>query len=459
MLGAKIAVARAAGGISRVVLRGGGTTLPGAVLLRLAPDAIERLGARLRSGSIVVSATNGKTTTATMIAAILDRAGERVVHNHAGANMASGVATALAGAARAPSGISGERGLFEVDEFWLPQVAAQLRPRALLLSNLFRDQLDRYGELEAIAERWSAVAAARAPGSALVLNADDPIIADLGRDGEARTAGVVYFGVEDDRLALPELQHASDAKHCRRCGAAYSYEAAYVGHLGHYHCDHCGQTRPTPDVVARDVTLDGVRAASFRLDTPQGSARVALPLAGLYNVYNAVAAAAVCLTLGVTLETVVEGLRSVGAAFGRGETIQIGERSLVILLVKNPAGANEVMRTLALEDGDADVLAVLNDKTADGRDVSWVWDADFELLAGRVRAVWCSGTRAGELALRLKYAGVGPDRITVDHDLAVALDAALAGGRGTLFVLPTYTALLSLRRLLSERGLAAHYWE
>ena len=273
MLGAKIAVARAAGGISRVVLRGGGTTLPGAVLLRLAPDAIERLGARLRSGSIVVSATNGKTTTATMIAAILDRAGERVVHNHAGANMASGVATALAGAARAPSGISGERGLFEVDEFWLPQVAAQLRPRALLLSNLFRDQLDRYGELEAIAERWSAVAAARAPGSALVLNADDPIIADLGRDGEARTAGVVYFGVEDDspgasraparlrREALPAVR----GRILLRGRATSAISATTTA-------THCGQTRPTPDVVARDVTLDGVRAASFRLDTPQGSA-------------------------------------------------------------------------------------------------------------------------------------------------------------------------------------------
>src|SRR4051794_12000856 len=304
----KVAAARAAGALSRRTGRGG-TSLPGRLLMRLEPGAIERLSAGLPQGSVVISATNGKTTTAAMVAAILERTGRRLVHNRAGANMAGGVASALLDQ-RGPADL----GLFEVDEFWLPQVAAELHPRALLLSNLFRDQLDRYGELETIADRWAEVVA-RQTGR-LVLNADDPLIADL-------SAEAVFFGVDDTSLALPGLQHAADSKHCRRCGRPYVYDAVLLGHLGHYHCPTGDARRPEPAVLARNVRLDGIRAASFTLVLPDAEHPVRLPLPGLYNVYNALAAAALAVTLGATAADVVAGLESVAPAFGRAETVRL----------------------------------------------------------------------------------------------------------------------------------------
>jgi UDP-N-acetylmuramyl tripeptide synthase len=358
--------------------------------------------------------------------------------------MAGGVASALLGA-------EGDTGLFEVDEFWLDRIVPQLEPRAILLANLFRDQLDRYGELETIAGRWAAVA--QTTTAQLVLNADDPTVAGLGSG-----RGATYFGVEDDGVALPGLPHAADAGHCRRCGRPYVYDAVYLGHLGRYHCPTGDSVRPDPSVAAEDVTLEGVRAARFMLRTPQGRAAVALPLPGLYNVYNALAAAALTLALGAPLDDVVAGLEAVSPAFGRAETVRLDGRDLSILLVKNPAGANEVVRTLALEPGEHDLLGVLNDRIADGRDVSWVWDADFEVLAPRLRRAVCAGTRAPELAVRLKYAGVPEDRLHVEPDLGRALDAAVAGGSGPLYAIPTYTAMLELREQLVRRGAAASSW-
>jgi UDP-N-acetylmuramyl tripeptide synthase len=455
VLDAKIIAARALGQLARRAGRGGGTSLPGKVLTRLEPNAIERLAARLPDGCAIISATNGKTTTAAMAASVLERHGVTLVHNRAGANMAGGVASTLLQAARRGGAIDGELGLFEVDEFWLDRVAPALRPRAVLLGNLFRDQLDRYGELETIADRWAAMVAALPGGARLACNADDPLIADLGRG----RPDVIYFGVEDPAMATAEMQHAADSKHCRRCGAAYEYEAIYLGHLGVYSCPSCGQRRPEPTVSARQIELHGVRSASFVLHTPAGVAAVSLPLPGLYNVYNALGATALCLSLGVPLEAIQQGLEGVSAAFGRAERIRLGERELSILLIKNPAGANEILRTLVLEPGELELFGILNDGIADGRDISWIWDADFELLAGRVRRVTCSGTRAAELALRLKYAGIDEPRLHVIPGLAGGLsDALAASADGPLYALPTYTALLELREELSRGGHIARFW-
>ncbi len=476
-LGPELVLARSVGALSR--LRGrGATSLPGKVLMRLDPDAIGALGARLPAGSVLISATNGKTTTAAMAASILSDAGVSLVHNRAGANMAGGIATELLFAARRGGRMTGELGLFEVDELWLDGLAAQLGPRAVVLGNLFRDQLDRYGELDRIAERWdAALHDGPARDAKAVLNADDPLIADLGRD----RADVVYYGVQDDSLGLPSMAHAADAKHCRRCGAAYVFDVVYLGHLGHYHCPTCGQARPEPQLIATDVTLRGVRACAFTLHTPAGQADVELELPGLYNVYNALGAAALATALDISLQSIVAGLQASRAAYGRAETVTLKSpaprgagadpagargRELQILLVKNPAGANEVLRTLALEPGDHDLLGVLNDRIADGRDVSWIWDADFELLAGRIRRATCSGTRAPELALRLKYAGVDPARIAVEADLGRALQLAAADRPNgiaespspPLFALPTYTAMLALRELLVARGELRDAW-
>jgi UDP-N-acetylmuramyl tripeptide synthase len=455
VFGAKVAASRALGAASRASGRGGGTTLPGRVLLRLAPDAIARLGAGLDRGTTIVSATNGKTTTAGMIAAILAADGRDPVHNRAGSNMTWGVATALLEQ-------RGHEGLFEVDEAWLPRVVDQLDPNLIVLGNLFRDQLDRYGEMEALADEWAKTVAARAGRTGLVLNADDPLIADLGRDADERPReGVVYFGIEDRSQALPQLQHAFDAKHCRRCGHPYSYERAFVGHLGHYRCPNCGAERPRPEVAATEIELRGMDGSRSRVRTPAGEIELELPLPGLYNVYNALGAIAAGLRLGVVPERIAAALGEMRAAFGRVETIAVAGKPVSILLIKNPAGANEVLRTLKLEaeSEPLDLWIALNDRIADGRDVSWVWDADFELLADAVRRVVCAGTRAPEMALRLKYAGWPTESIEVVPEVERSLDDAVAAAPGRLFALPTYTALLELRKLLANRGLAKEFWQ
>jgi UDP-N-acetylmuramyl tripeptide synthase len=463
----KIALAKAAGWLSRFSRRGGGTSLPGKVLLRLEPQAVSLLARQLPRGSVIVSATNGKTTTANMIASVLGHSGITSAHNRTGANMPGGVATALLERTARGRVAGGELGLFEVDEAWVETLLRQLEPHTVVLGNLFRDQLDRYGELERLADDWARLIAERPTGTTYVLNADDPLVADLGNDNAGeRRPDVVFFGIEDRSHALSELAHAFDAKHCRRCGTSYRYSAAYLGHLGDYHCPACGNTRPQPSVAAERVELQGMSGSRVRMKTPQGPIELYLPLPGLYNVYNALAATACCLSLGLAPDDVRLGLESFAASFGRAERIQIGQRGLSILLIKNPAGANEVFRTLltttVADSGDEglDLLIALNDGIADGRDISWIWDADFEVLAPGVRRVVCTGTRAPELALRLKYAGLSPDRMEVIGPLGRALDHSLSGdGDAPLYALPTYTALLELRDLLAARGHARRYWE
>jgi len=449
-LPAGIAAARVAGGLSRLLRTGGGTTVPGKVLTTLSPRGVERLAERLPRGSALISATNGKTTTAAMVAAILgDRV--RLAHNSAGANLLSGVASTLLSARDA------ELGLFEVDEAALPEVARRVRPRALCLGNLFRDQLDRYGELELVAERWRRAVADLADDTMLVVNGDDPQVGDLARERR----GSIVFGVDDPRRAAPALPHAADSKWCLRCGTPYEYSAAYVGHLGAYRCPACGHSRPPLDLTARAIDLHGLESVSFDLAGGDGAFRVRINLPGLYNVYNALAAAGLALALGASREEVREGLQRFTPAFGRFERLEMGDRTVLMLLVKNPAGANEVVRTLV--SGGAPRLAViaLNDGIADGRDVSWIWDVDFEPLLERLERVVVSGARAAELALRFKYAGYEERALEVVPELGRALDRGLeltpAGSE--LVVVPTYTAMLALRGIVSERGFARPYWE
>jgi lipid II isoglutaminyl synthase (glutamine-hydrolysing) len=446
----EIALARAVAGVSRLAGAGGGTTLPGKLLWKLDPGAVDRLAARLPRGSALVSATNGKTTTAAMAAEILAPS-VRLAHNRAGANLVSGVASALVAARDA------ELGLFEVDEAALPEVARRVAPRAVSLGNLFRDQLDRYGELELLAGRWREMARELPVEATLVANGDDP---QLGALAEER-AGSVVFGLDDPSQASPELQHAADSKWCVRCGTPYEYAAAYIGHLGDYRCPACGHARPPLEIVAREIVVNGLESVSFTLVTPEGERRVDLRLPGLYNVYNALAAASLSRALGATLDQIVAGLQGFSAAFGRFERIELDGRSLLVLLIKNPAGANEVVRTLVAGGTPRLLLVALNDEIADGRDVSWIWDVDFEPLLAGVERLIATGERAAELALRFKYAGLDESAIEVVPSLEQALDRGLeqtpAGGE--LVALPTYTAMLALRELVSRRGFVRPYWE
>ena len=445
-------MARAAGSLSRLAGTGGGTTVPGKLLWKLDPAAVDELARRLPLGSALVSATNGKTTSAAMAAGILARK-LRLAHNSSGANLVSGVASTLLTARGA------ELGLFEVDEAALPELAHRLRPRAVCLGNLFRDQLDRYGELELVAERWRGAVRELPEDSALVVNGDDPQVGDLGRERRSGTRTV--FGVDDPRHAHPALQHAADSKWCIRCGTPYDYAAAYIGHLGDYRCPACGHRRPPLDVVGREIELEGIERVSFDLITPEGGRRVKLGVPGLYNVYNALGAASLARALGASLDEIQRGLEAFHAAFGRFERIGLDGKSLLVLLIKNPAGANEAIRTLLAGTAPTLVLVALNDATADGRDVSWIWDVDFEPLLPALEQLVATGDRAAELALRFKYAGFDERAIEVVPELERALDRALelTPPGGELVALPTYTAMLALRNVVARRGFVRQYWE
>jgi UDP-N-acetylmuramyl tripeptide synthase len=450
LLPVEVAAARGAARLSRVAGRGGGTTIPGKLLWKLDPRAIDGLAARLPRGSALVSATNGKTTTSAMAAEILSPR-VRLAHNASGANLVSGVASALLAAPGA------ELGLFETDEAALPEVARRVRPRALLLGNLFRDQLDRYGELEILAARWRETVAALGDEPVVVANGDDPQVGELARGRERARV----FGLDDPRHARPALQHAADSKYCLVCGTPYEYAAAYVGHLGDYRCPRCGHARPPLDVAGRNLELRGLESAAFDLVASEGTRRVTLALPGLYNVYNALGAASLCLELGVPLDDVAAGLERFSAAFGRFERIAIGDRRLLVLLIKNPAGANEAVRTIVDGGPPRSALVALNDRIADGRDVSWIWDVDFEPLLPGLETLVATGGRAAELALRFAYAGLPRDRIEVVPELETALDRGLelTPPGGELVCLPTYTAMLALRRIVAARGHVRNYWE
>jgi lipid II isoglutaminyl synthase (glutamine-hydrolysing) len=492
-LAAAIAAGKAASLASRALSMGGGTTMPGVVARRIAPDALCRLSAALPGGVALVGGTNGKTTTTRMLAAILAADGRQVLHNRAGANLVSGLTAAALASSTLAGRVRADMGLFETDEAALPDALEETRPRLVLLHNLFRDQLDRYGEVDTIAARWRA-ALERLPAEATVLlNADDPAVAALG---EGLAARVYYYGLEDTRHAEGAASHIADSQFCRRCGAPYRYTAIFYAHIGHYACERCGQRRPAPDFRLERLELAGTAGArlflSFPIDSaggpsvavPRGYLEIRLPLPGLYNAINALAATAAALLLGVAPARARDTLERFSAAFGRIERVDAGGKPLLLALIKNPVGASETVRMLTSQQsaissqqsgedeplaGDwqlatADwlhMLVAINDNYADGTDVSWLWDADFERLAGRVAHAVVGGTRAADMAVRLKYAGVEPERIVVEPDLARALDTALARlpAGATLYALPTYTAMLALRAELARRGWVRPFWE
>ncbi len=444
-------LATAARGVSWA--RGGGaTTLPGKLVLQNAPRTLRLLARRLPEGCIVVSGTNGKTTTASMIAAVLGSVGLEVVHNRAGSNGAWGVATALLER-------EGEIGVFEVDEAWLAIVVMELSPRVLVLGNLFRDRLDGYGELNSLADAWRLMLREE-DRATLVLNADDAVVANLGFERHRRgQPPPLYFGVEDRAQGIAGTEQALDSIHCPVCEEPLHFETRMLSHLGHYRCQACGNRRPAPALSATAIRFDGSAGSSFTIEAEAGKLDLDLRLPGLYNVYNALAATSALGAIGVERASISPALNAFVPVFGRGERIRVGTTTLVILLMKNPAGATELLRTLSRDPSPRlNLLMALNDEPSDGRDVSWIWDADFELLGGRIGEVICSGRRGAELALRLKYAGWPCSNIRVEDRLASALDLSLRGEPEHLVLLPTYSALLELHLELERRGLVGPYW-
>ncbi|MGD9893724.1 MAG: MurT ligase domain-containing protein [Dehalococcoidia bacterium] len=519
-----VVCARAVGAASRRLKRGGGTALPGLVAERVDPALVAHLARQLGGGRVIVTGTNGKTTTSRMLAEMVRIAGRAPVHNRSGSNLMRGLAATLAGHAGGDGRIPDARqraGIFEVDEATIPQAVAAIRPQALVIGNLFRDQLDRYGEVDSITALWRQAIARLPTETALVLNADDPTVATLAHDFAGRS---VFFGVDDaDQATMSE--HAADSRWCGRCGAEYRYDHAFFWHIGHWRCPGCGEQRPSADVAATRVRDNG-EGVALALRTPAGSLSPSLPLNGLYNVYNALAATTAALALRVPTGDVGRGISGFSAAFGRQESLTIDGRSVRILLCKNPAGVNQVLRTILTDPEPLRLLFLLNDGIADGRDISWIWDVDFELLRHRTEIAIAGGQRAADMALRLKYAdltppaplpsqGRGEFSSTVGGSISVGSGGAIpieptpdqtppassketivqssrvrtppslrgkgAGGLGIhleptipdavarllaatpiggrAYVLPTYTAMLDVRDLLAARAGERRFWE
>jgi UDP-N-acetylmuramyl tripeptide synthase len=497
---------RTAGALSRRLHLGGGTGIAGIVAQRLYPDIVHHLATQLAHGSILVTGTNGKTTTSGFIAAILSDAGLRVWRNREGSNLMRGIAGALVIRAEFNGNLR-RRGqaisIFEVDEAVVPQMMREVPLRVAVFNNLFRDQLDRYGEVDSVSARWQQAISTVPETTTLVLNADDPAIAQLGA---AFHGPVVYYGIDSTAIDLG-TQHISSERHqvidtrtCPTCGSEFDYTTRFYSHLGHYICPTCGNRRPEPQVRAVKISTNAFDQLHMTVIAPSYAGEIVIPLPGFYNVYNALAAIATAQALHIDWAPVVSGIQQFKPAFGRGERVQVAGRTLRILLAKNPTGWNEVLRTVYNGDEPRHALMMLNDNIADGRDVSWIWDVDFEYIIDHTGTLTVTGTRALDLALRLKYAGIAPESINIIpsiplraartvpgkgavgppagangasptrgeaahtkrlSSLARALDAAIASTPAgeTLFVIPTYTGLLDIHRELERRGLTPHYWE
>lgn len=450
-------VALIAGRASRLLGRGAGSSVPGMTLEWLDPHYVESRAASLSDGVVVVSGTNGKTTTASMIRAILREQGVETVGNETGANLSRGVATALLDA---PA--DARMGVFEVDEGALRQLVDALQPKLMILTNVFRDQLDRFGETESVARKLGEAAHALPEEATIIANADDPLLwgavedldpvgfgvrlelGDGDGDGDNRRGG-------DGSRSSPGTTHdpgvAIEAEPvlCPRCGRPLAASAPHtIAHLGPSRCEVCGWASREPKVLAKIVAEGGTRGLVLEV----AGELVTLPVGGLHNAYNAAAAVAAAEALGVPAVRTASALERFRPRFGRAEELEVDGRTVVLELMKNPAAAGTLVENVVVDSSVGAIVVAVSDRTADGHDISWIWDADFEQLAQLGVAVVPSGTRAADIAVRLRYAGART--LPADPDLLAAIRAALAASSpgSTVVVLATYTAMLDVRASL-----------
>ncbi len=446
-------------GASRFLGRGG-SSFPGRIILWVDPAFIRVMAGKMARGTLVVTGTNGKTTTAKLVASILGAKGWGVCRNGAGANLIGGLAAAFLNAANFWGKVRCQMALLEVDEATVPQATGELQPAAIAVTNFFRDQLDRYGELTNTVELVRRGLREAGPRTVLVLNADDPMVAGLGK---GYPGPVLYYGVEEPTLGRREKERDAESPPCPNCGEQLAYTVTYYAHLGNYRCPACGWARPRPEVRLQRLRSEGSRGYALEMGTPQGTIRAKLPVPGFYNVYNALAATALVQICGVEPGLIVRGLEGFAASFGRMERLRVGGTQILLALVKNPVGFNQVLQAVLEDHGPKVILFLINDRYADGTDVSWLWDADLERLEGGAEfaGVIVGGLRAEDMAVRLKYAGWPPEAILMEHKPAQALERAigLVPPGGIIYVLPTYTALLEIREVLQRRGWARPFWE
>jgi UDP-N-acetylmuramyl tripeptide synthase len=443
-----LAITKSAAAASRILGRGGGHALPGILAERIDPDLTRKLAAKLPNGIILVTGTNGKTTTTKLLAAALEANGERVLTNSTGSNLLRGVTSALIRAADLHGTIDATIGVFEVDEANLRLVAPALQPDHIVVLNLFRDQLDRYGELDTTASMiGQGIAATKAK---VYLNADDALVAGLARYAAAPEL-VSYFGIEDLSLQTPaHHESATDSDRCPLCGERMKFSQVFYSHLGHYECRNGDYSRPRPDVSITHVEGADLEGARFAVAIGGKSSTVRFSLPGTYNLYNALAAISLTAGLGVEQSVTAKTLETTEAAYGRMEKVRLDGRTLYLLLIKNPVGFTQVLDTFLVGRPNLRVLMAVNDLPADSRDVSWLWDVPLEALTRSHPLVITAGTRAADMALRLHYAGTEAEVSTSLDDAITELVQETPPGGGA-YILPTYTAMLQIRKLLAKR--------
>jgi len=419
----------------RLLRLGAASVLPGDMARRLQPKVLPLLFGQVRRGVILIVGTNGKTTTSLLLRTILERQGWRVAHNATGANLINGLVTALLDNTSLIGQLDADYAILEVDENVLPLVLRSCQPQFILGLNLFRDQLDRYGEVDTISQRWQKAIAPLPTDTVVILNADDPTLSRLGQQLPQK---VLFFGLSEPEAYLDEIPHAVDSIYCPSCGHPLDYKGVYLSHLGDYHCPSCGFSKSQLAVDSREW--------------PQ-------ILIGIYNKYNTLAAGLVAKEIGIDIPTIYDTVKNFRAAFGRAEELDVNGKHVRILLSKNPVGMNETIRAvndIQKNGGASTKLLVLNDRTPDGTDVSWIWDVDTEKLVASGGTVVVSGDRVYDMALRLRYSetdGQNNFKLIVKEDLKEAIATALehTPANETLHILPTYSAMLEVRGFLTGR--------
>ena len=437
------------------LLHRGGTAMPGRFALKLCPDLLARLSKNVRS--VVITGTNGKTSSSRIVEQAFVEQGRSYFANRSGANLLSGITTEFVMNCTLGGKMKKEWAVIECDEAAAVKVFPQLQPQVVVVTNLFRDQLDRFGEVtHTLSNIRTAIEAV--PQAALCLNADCSLCSSLALSLPNR---VVYFGMEKGAVpsrAKPEL---SDATHCIRCKTEYEYDYISYGHLGGFRCPKCGYARHAADYAVTDV-IEQRSSGTTAAFSIRGERRVVeINLPALYNVYNAVGALAAAMESGVGADEAVRALASFQCGFGRMEAFRLGKADVRMMLVKNPAGCNQVIDYLENLHNRLVLAICLNDRGADGTDISWIWDAEFERLnsiAGRIEKVIVSGDRAQDMRVRLKYAGIPDENITVERDYE-KLVSSLEPLQTDVCLMPTYTAMLELRSVMIRHCGGAEFWE
>ena len=439
--------------ISRILHRGG-TAMPGRFALKICPELLSVLARDVKV--VAITGTNGKTTSSRMVEAAFAGENKSYFANRSGANLISGITTEFAMNSSLSGKCRKEYAVIECDEAAAVKVFGQLRPEVIVVTNLFRDQLDRYGEvthtLENIRNAIKAV-----PDATLCLNADCSLTSSLALELPNR---VVYFGIDGGAAPSHKATELSDASHCIRCKAEYEYDYINYGHLGGFRCPKCGYSRHDADFAVTDIVEQGSDGSTVVMNILGEKRIVNINLPAMYNIYNAAGAVAAIVEMGLGADAAVKALGGFKCGFGRMEQFSLGSGTK-IMLVKNPAGCNQVVEFLQNIKEKFVLVICLNDRGADGTDISWIWDVDFEELinlSGRLQRVIVSGDRAGDMRVRVKYAGIDDGAIETQRDYDKLVEW-IASQELPVYIMPTYTAMLELREAVIRHCGGSEFWE